>query len=131
MTSCLQRPQLWGPIFNFWNIKLPLNIDPLSTTPTNFPGPGSLVWLYYFLKPNFCNTVLVLCGILMSMMMIEMFLFEICRMLQNWIQPSKRGSIQPLENPWLDPKAYQKNVYLGPMLWRKFSPSLGIPYLGV
>jgi hypothetical protein len=43
-TTCLQRPLFRGPNFNFHNIKLPLNNDPLPTTATNF---GSLGWSLY------------------------------------------------------------------------------------
>jgi len=39
-TTCLQRPQFWGPNFNFHNIKLPLNNDHLSTMATNFGSQG-------------------------------------------------------------------------------------------
>jgi len=43
-TTCLQRPQFWGPNFNFHNTKQPLNNDHLSTTATNF---GSQGWSLY------------------------------------------------------------------------------------
>ncbi len=43
-TTCLQRPPFWGPIFNFYNIKLPLNNDHLSTMATNL---GSRGWSLY------------------------------------------------------------------------------------
>ena len=43
-TTCLQRPPFWGPIFTFYNIKLPLNNDHLSITATNL---GSRGWSLY------------------------------------------------------------------------------------
>ena len=43
-TTCLQRPPFLGPIFNFHNIKLPLNSDHLSTTVSNL---GSQGWSLY------------------------------------------------------------------------------------
>ncbi len=43
-TTCLQRPLFWAPDFNFYNIKLPLNNDHLSTTATNF---GTRGWSLY------------------------------------------------------------------------------------
>ena len=44
MTICLQRPPFWGPIFNVYNINLPLNNDHLSTKATNL---GTRGWLLY------------------------------------------------------------------------------------
>ncbi len=43
-TTCLQRPQFWGPNFNFHNTKLPLHNDHLSKMATNFWSQG---WLLY------------------------------------------------------------------------------------
>jgi len=43
-TTCLQRPEFWGPNFNFHNIKPPLNNGHLSTTATNFEFQG---WSLY------------------------------------------------------------------------------------
>ena len=43
-TTCLQQPLFWGPIFNFQNIKVPLNNNHLSTAATTFGSRGW--WLY-------------------------------------------------------------------------------------
>ncbi len=43
-TTCQQRPQFGCPIFNFYNKKLPLNNDHLSTTATSFESRG---WSLY------------------------------------------------------------------------------------
>ena len=43
-TTCQQRPLFWGPIFNYYNIMLPLNHDQLSTTATFW---GSRGWSLY------------------------------------------------------------------------------------
>ena len=43
-TTCLQRQLFWGPFFNFYNIKLPLTNDHLSTKATIL---GSLGWSLY------------------------------------------------------------------------------------
>jgi len=43
-TPCLSRPSFWGPNLIFCNIKLPLNINQLSTAITNF---GSRGWSLY------------------------------------------------------------------------------------
>ena len=51
--TCLLRPPFRGPIFNFYNIKLPLDNDHLSTTDTTF---GSQRWsLYTGLTVHFIN----------------------------------------------------------------------------
>ena len=59
-TTCLQRPQFWGSNFNFYNTKLPLNNDHLSTTATNLGPKGgryTQVWLYslypYYVSPKY------------------------------------------------------------------------------
>jgi hypothetical protein len=43
-TTCLQRPPFRGPNFNFYNTKLPLNNDHLSTTATNFGSLGGSLY---------------------------------------------------------------------------------------
>jgi len=53
--TCLQRPQFWGPNFNFHNIELPLNNYHLSTTATNFKPQGRS--LYTSLTVCFVITV--------------------------------------------------------------------------
>ncbi len=48
-TTCLKRPSSKGPIFYFFNIKLPLNNDHLQTTVINLGPEGSRctqVWPY-------------------------------------------------------------------------------------
>ena len=42
-TTCLHRPLLCGPMFNFYNLQLPLNNDHLSTTATNVGSRGLLL----------------------------------------------------------------------------------------
>ncbi len=55
MTTCLQQPPFWGPSFNFYNIKLSVNSDHLSTTASNL---GSRRWSLYtvlaiYTKPSY------------------------------------------------------------------------------
>ena len=56
MTSCLQRPLFWGPIFSFHNIKLPLKNDHLSKV-TNKLGVPRVAVEYRFDFTFKMNTV--------------------------------------------------------------------------
>ena len=54
-TTCQQQPPFLGPIFNFYNTKLPLNNNHLSTTAPFLGfngGQSTQVWLYFKKSTN-------------------------------------------------------------------------------